>query len=45
MDGGGYSVDMLLLEGRPEVEVDGPTHFVQDPDGYWPSGSRVLKRR
>ena len=44
-DGGGYSADMLLLEGRSVVEVDGPTHFVQGPDGYLPSGSTVLKRR
>ena len=44
-DGGGYNADMLLLEGRVVMEVDGPTHFVQGPDGYLPSGSAVLKWR
>ena len=45
MDGGGYNVDMLLLEGRVVVEVDGVTHFMQGPDGYLLSESAMLKRQ
>ena len=36
-------MDMLLLEGRVLVEVDGPAHFVQGPDGYLPSESTVKR--
>ena len=38
-------MDMLPMEGRAVVEVDGPAHFVQGPDGCLPLGSTVLKRR
>ena len=53
VDGGGYSVDILLRglgEGRRVVvEVDGPSHFVvvaEGEEGAWRENSKtVLKRR
>ena len=45
VDAGGYSVDVLVEDPRVAVEVDGPSHYVQDPQGLVPSGSTMLKRQ
>ena len=44
-DAGGYSVDLLLEEGRVAVEVDGPAHFVHGPEGLTECGRTLMKRR
>ena len=41
-----YSLDLALQSLRVAVEVDGPSHFVQDARGaHWPNGPTLLKQR